>query len=89
MEKVDFTFKKTGYSRVMAKRQADLLGKLGHGSYQTRMLTAALPVPADVTPTVAAPELDSAGVEWSADLHVASKLQNMNGTWRKKPGAAT
>src|SRR3546814_1734186 len=32
-------------------------------------------------------ELDSAGDEWNADLHVSTKLQNADGTWRKKPGA--
>lgn len=35
MEKVDFTFKNR-HTRVMPKRQADLLAKLGHGTYQTR-----------------------------------------------------
>jgi hypothetical protein len=35
MEKVDFTFK-NGHRRIMAKRQAEVLGKLGHGTYQTR-----------------------------------------------------
>ena len=35
MEKVDFTFK-NGHTRIMAKRQAEILGKLGHGTYQTR-----------------------------------------------------
>jgi Ni,Fe-hydrogenase III component G len=32
--------------------------------------------------------LDSAGNPWDESLHVASKLQNKDGTWRKKPGAA-
>lgn len=35
-----------------------------------------------------AEELDSAGVSWDANIHVASKLQNKDGTWRKKPGAS-
>jgi len=35
MEKVDFTFK-NGHTRIMAKRQAELLGKAGYGTYQTR-----------------------------------------------------
>lgn len=35
MEKVDFTFK-NGHMRIMPKRQAEILGKLGHGQYQTR-----------------------------------------------------
>lgn len=33
-------------------------------------------------------EVDSAGQAWDENLHVASKLKNLNGTWRKKPGAA-
>lgn len=35
MERVDFTFK-NGHTRIMAKRQAELLGKAGYGTYQTR-----------------------------------------------------
>ena len=35
MQKVDFTFK-NGHTRIMAKRQAEILGKLGHGTYKTR-----------------------------------------------------
>jgi hypothetical protein len=34
------------------------------------------------------PELDSAGDAWNPEIHVATKLQNNDGTWRKKPGAA-
>lgn len=36
-----------------------------------------------------AEELDSAGDAWNPEIHVASKLQNKDGTWRKKPGAAS
>lgn len=39
MEKVDFTFK-NGHTRVMGKRQAEILGKLGHGQYLTRDMVA-------------------------------------------------
>jgi hypothetical protein len=39
MEKVDFKFK-NGHVRTMAKRQAEILGKLGHGTYQTRDMAA-------------------------------------------------
>lgn len=39
MEKVDFKFK-NGHTRIMAKRQAEILGKLGHGTYQTRDMAA-------------------------------------------------
>lgn len=33
--------------------------------------------------------VDSAGNPWDENLHVASKLQNADGTWRKKRGAAS
>lgn len=33
-------------------------------------------------------ELDSAGEEWDADLHVRTKAKNADGTWRKKPRIA-
>jgi hypothetical protein len=39
MEKVDFTFK-NGHSRIMGRRQAEILGKLGHGQYMTRDMVA-------------------------------------------------
>ena len=32
-------------------------------------------------------ETDSENVAWDASMHVASKLKNVDGTWRKKPGA--
>lgn len=32
-------------------------------------------------------ETDSDGAEWDAAMHVATKLKNADGTWRKKPGA--
>lgn len=68
-------------------------------TYQTRMLQAA-PISAPVLtspPTLAsdtnsdhssdAVELDSEGVAWDAATHVATKLKNADGTWRKRPGA--
>jgi hypothetical protein len=39
MERVNFTFK-NGHVRPMAKRQAELLGKAGFGTYQTRDMAA-------------------------------------------------
>ena len=51
------------------------------------------PVPTPVAVAVPAPpapepesELDSAGVEWSEELHAASKAKNADGTWRKRRG---
>lgn len=67
MERVDFTFK-NGHTRIMAKRQAELLGKAGYGTYQTRdmarqpMLTK--PLQAEV---IAEPEKDHE-VEPPADV---------------------
>ena len=58
MERVDFTFK-NGHTRIMAKRQAELLGKAGYGTYQTRDMARqpmlSKPLQAEV---VAEPEKD-------------------------------
>lgn len=48
MSKVEFIYGKGGKKVMMARRYADTLAKLGHGTfaddgYQTRMLTAATP----------------------------------------------
>lgn len=47
MSKVEFIYGRGGKKVMMARRYADTLEKLGHGeivgSYQTRMLTAAVP----------------------------------------------
>lgn len=85
MSRVTFQFK-NGTTRQMLPIQADVLAKRGLGTYLTRDMVA------DRTPptiaTTEGPELDSSGIAWDADLHVASRLKNNNGTWRKKPGAA-
>lgn len=50
MSKVEFTYVKGGKKVLMARRYAETLAKLGHGSfaggqeYQTRMLTTGKPV---------------------------------------------
>lgn len=87
MEKVDFKFK-NGHVRIMAKRQAEILGKLGHGTYQTRDMAAqpmvtkpmqAAPVP----PTQAAPEPDEAEEDDDLDamdkdeLHALAKTRGV------------
>jgi hypothetical protein len=51
MERVDFTFK-NGHTRIMAKRQAEILGKLGHGTYKTRDMASQ---PMVTKPMLAAP----------------------------------
>lgn len=89
MNRVTFTFK-NGYKRKMLTAAADILTKRGLGTYQTRDI-AHIPEVQKIkdaseifTPDE---ELDSAGESWNADLHVASKIKNQDGTWRKKRGA--
>lgn len=41
MSKVEFIYSKGGKKVLMAQRYAEILRKLGHGTYGTRMLTAA------------------------------------------------
>jgi pyruvate/2-oxoglutarate dehydrogenase complex dihydrolipoamide acyltransferase (E2) component len=41
MSKIEFTYGKGGKKVMMARRYAETLQKLGHGTYETRMLTAA------------------------------------------------
>lgn len=43
MSKVDFTYSNGGKRVPMAMRYAETLRKLGHGTYETRMLTATPP----------------------------------------------
>jgi hypothetical protein len=60
----------------VTSRQADTLVKIGRATYLTRDMQAQ-PV-ADV---------DAAGVAWNSEQHAASRIKNLDGTWRKKPGA--
>jgi hypothetical protein len=75
MEKVDFTFK-NGHRRIMAKRQAEILGRLGHGTYQTRDMADQ---PIVTKPMVAAPAPVAAATDDGLDamdkdqLHVLAK----------------
>lgn len=50
MSKVEFTYSRGGKRVAMARRYAEILRGLGHGTYETRMLTAASPA------TASAPE---------------------------------
>lgn len=43
MSKVEFTYSKGGKTVPIARRYAETLRKLGHGTYETRMLTATTP----------------------------------------------
>lgn len=46
MSKVEFIYGKGGRKVLMAARYAETLRKLGHGAYQTKVMTAAEPAPA-------------------------------------------
>lgn len=48
MAKVEFIYSKGGKRVPMALRYAETLRKLGHGTYQTRMLTAEKPVAVEI-----------------------------------------
>ena len=66
MEKVDFTFKNR-HTRIMPKRQAELLAKLGHGTYQTRDMA--------FQPTLTKPML----VETKAEAETAADDDGLDG----------
>lgn len=78
MPRVSFKFN-NGKERNMPAVLADVLSRRGMREYLTRDMVAS------ARPVLTAVEVDSAGEEWNADLHVATKLKNQNGTWRKKP----
>lgn len=66
----------------------------GHGAVPVEPVAPAEPIapPAEPVPTPPEPEqppvdLDSDNTPWDPALHVASKLKNGDGTWRKRPGA--
>lgn len=46
MSKVEFVYVKGGKKVMMARRYAETLTKLGHGTYQDKMLTAGAPAKA-------------------------------------------
>lgn len=52
MSKVEFVYSKGGKKVLMATRYAETLRKLGHGTYETRMLTASGPSPVVEEPLV-------------------------------------
>ena len=55
MSKVEFTYSKGGKRVPMARRYAETLRRLGHGTYETRMLIAEPKAPAeDEEPLVSA-----------------------------------
>ena len=73
MSKVEFVYGKGGKKVLMARRTAEALRKMGHGSYaddgyRTRMLTAAPP-----PPPAAEPQLSEALAAFAADNQVDPK----------------
>lgn len=66
MAKVEFIYSKNGKRVPMAMRYAETLRKLGHGTYETRMLTAGAPVVA----VVAEPLVSDAIAEFAAENNV-------------------
>jgi pyruvate/2-oxoglutarate dehydrogenase complex dihydrolipoamide acyltransferase (E2) component len=64
MSKVEFIYSKGGKRVSMPLRYAETLRKLGHGTYQTRMLTAAIPV----TEPLASDAITAFAAEHNIDL---------------------
>lgn len=91
MSRVIFKFQ-NGKERKMPTVLAEVLYRKGMGTYLTRDMVASRPTiqPLDSRSgnPISDELVDSAGDVWNPELHVASKLKNQNGTWRKKPGAA-
>lgn len=77
MSKVDFTYCKGGKTVSMARRYAETLRKLGHGTYETRMLTAA-PPPPPAAPEPTEPRVSVALAAFAAEHSV--DLETIVGT---------
>lgn len=84
MSKVEFSYSKDGKKVMMARRYAETLRKLGHGTYaddgyQTRMLTAAPPPPtAPAAPVDDEPLVSYSVAEFAAEYGV--DLEKVVGT---------
>lgn len=91
MSRVNFKFQ-NGKERRIPTVLAEVLNRRGMGTYLTRDMVAEstkIPAMQSMGSNQSLDDLvDSAGTVWNAEIHVATKLKNMNGTWRKKPGAA-
>ena len=59
----------------------------GHGAVPVEPVVPAETIASPVEPEQPPVDLDSDNTPWDAALHVASKLKNGDGTWRKRPGA--
>lgn len=79
MSKVEFIYAKGGKRVAMALRYAETLRKLGHGTYETRMLTAAPPPPtAPATQVDDEPLVSDSVAEFAAEYDV--DLEKVVGT---------
>lgn len=65
MSKVEFVYVKGGKKVMMARRYAETLTKLGHGTYQDKMLTAG--TPAKATPAEDEPRASEAVVKFAEE----------------------
>lgn len=74
MSKVEFVYGNGGKKVLMQRRYAETLRKLGHGSYETRMLVAAPPPP----PAPAEPSVSEALAAFAAENDV--DLATVTGT---------
>ena len=86
MAKVKVFDAHSGREKMMEPRFAKILTGIKPQRYMTRDMKAA--EPADIPVLTDEVELDSAGEAWNEELHVATKIRNVDGTWRKRPGAA-
>ena len=66
MSKVEFTYIKGGKKVLMARRYADTLAKLGHGTYLDKMLPSDKPAPVS-TPMVEDPLVSEAVAEFAEE----------------------
>lgn len=77
MERVDFKFKRNGAMRTMNLKSAQILEKLGHGTYMTKVMTAAplvMPVEVVESPVEVEADLDAMGKE---ELHELAKQRGV------------
>lgn len=74
MSKVEFIYSKGGKKVLMAQRYAEILRKLDHGTYETRMLTAATVKP----PVEDEPLVSEALAEFAAENNI--DLSKVTGT---------
>lgn len=68
MSKVEFVYDNGGKKVLMQRRYAETLRKLGHGTYETRALTAAPPPPPAPAEARASEAVAEFAAEYGVDL---------------------